>query len=111
MFVYHYLIIPFHPQYLPKHAPQGGGIQGGGISGAKLSTFHYYSVNISNHFLVVQKHEPQVIALQEVWKPGNDFKIPGYVCVAKHCRKDRTRDGVAMYCKATAKHVDKVILK
>ena len=21
MFVYHYLIIPFHPQYLPRHAP------------------------------------------------------------------------------------------
>ena len=21
MFVYHYVIIPFHPQYLPKHAP------------------------------------------------------------------------------------------
>ena len=21
MFVYHYVIIPFHPQYLPRHAP------------------------------------------------------------------------------------------
>ena len=34
MFVYHYVIIPFHPQYLPRYAPlilQSGGIQGGGI--------------------------------------------------------------------------------
>ena len=25
MFVYHYVIIPFHTQYLSRHAPQGGG--------------------------------------------------------------------------------------
>ena len=34
MFVYHYVIIPFHPQYLPRHAPlilESGGIQSGGI--------------------------------------------------------------------------------
>ena len=34
MFVYHYVIIPFHSQYLRKHAPltlQSGGIQSGGI--------------------------------------------------------------------------------
>ena len=33
MFVYHYVIIPFHPQYLPRHTPlilQGGGCQRGG---------------------------------------------------------------------------------
>ena len=41
MFVYHYVIIPFHPQYLPRHAPQGGGIQGGGIGGSKPSYFLY----------------------------------------------------------------------
>ena len=42
MFVYHYVIIPFHPQYLPRHATQGGGCQGGGCRGAKLSSFLYY---------------------------------------------------------------------
>ena len=34
IFVYHYVIIPFNPQYLPKHAPlilQGVEIQRGGI--------------------------------------------------------------------------------
>ena len=41
MFVCHYVIISFHPQYLPRHAPQGGGIQGGGIGGSKLSYFLY----------------------------------------------------------------------
>ena len=41
MFVYHYVIIPFHPQYLPRHAPQGGGIQGGGIGGAEPPYFLY----------------------------------------------------------------------
>ena len=41
MFVYHYLIIPFQPQYLPRHAPQGAGIQGAGIGGAELSNFLY----------------------------------------------------------------------
>ena len=49
MFVYHYVIIPFHPQY--RHAPQGGGIQGGGIGGSKLSYFLYY------HALSERKHQ------------------------------------------------------
>ena len=44
MFVCHYVIIPFHPQYLPRHAPQGGGIQGGGIGVPKLSYFLYYCI-------------------------------------------------------------------
>ena len=49
MFVYHYVIIPFHPQYLPRHAPQGGGIQGGGIGEAKPTLFLYlYILNTSN---------------------------------------------------------------
>ena len=41
MFVYHYVIIPFHPQYLPRHAPQGGGCQGGGCRGTKPLNFLY----------------------------------------------------------------------
>ena len=41
MFVCYYVIIPFQPQYLPRHAPQGAGIQGAGIGVPKLSTFHY----------------------------------------------------------------------
>ena len=41
MFVYHYVIIPFQPQYLPRHAPQGEGIQGGGIGGPKPTLFLY----------------------------------------------------------------------
>ena len=44
MFVYHYVIIPCHPQYLPRHAPlilQSGGIQGGGIRGPKPTHFLY----------------------------------------------------------------------
>ena len=35
MFVYHYVIIPFNPQYLPKHAPlilQGAKEQGAVVS-------------------------------------------------------------------------------
>ena len=39
MFVYHCVIIPFHPQYLPRHAPQGGGIQRGGIWWPKTLKF------------------------------------------------------------------------
>ena len=42
MFVYHYVIIPFHPQYLPRHAPQGGGCQGGGCRESKRLSFLYY---------------------------------------------------------------------
>ena len=42
MFVYHYVIIPFNPQCLPKHAPlllQGGGIQRGGIGCLRTAKF------------------------------------------------------------------------
>ena len=42
MFVYHYVIIPFHPQYLPRHAPQGGGSQRGGSRVPKHTSFLYY---------------------------------------------------------------------
>ena len=49
MFVYHYVIIPFHPQYLPRHAPlilQSGGCRGGGCRGPKPSYFLYYCCKI-----------------------------------------------------------------
>ena len=42
MFVYHYVIIPFHPQYLPKHAPlilQSGGIQSRGVDCLRTPKF------------------------------------------------------------------------
>ena len=45
MFVYHYVIIPFHPQYLPRYAPlilQNGGCPGGGCPVPKPATFLYY---------------------------------------------------------------------
>ena len=44
MFVYHYVIIPFHPQYLNRKAPlilQGAGSQGAGSGGAEHTTFLY----------------------------------------------------------------------
>ena len=41
MFVYHYVIIPFHPQYLPRHAPQGAGCQGAGCRESKRPSFLY----------------------------------------------------------------------
>ena len=56
MFVYHYVIILFHPQYLPRHAPQGGGIQGGGIGVPKLSTFLYCHSNLKDCFVVFHPH-------------------------------------------------------
>ena len=43
MFVYLYVIIPFHLQYLPRHAPQGGGIQRGGIRWLKTYKFSLLS--------------------------------------------------------------------
>ena len=45
MFVCYYVIIPFQPQYLPRHAPQGGGIQGGGIGESKATLFLYSRSN------------------------------------------------------------------
>ena len=45
MFVYHYVTIPFHPQYLPRHAPQGGGIQRGGI---RWPETHKFSLLLTN---------------------------------------------------------------
>ena len=42
IFVYHYVIIPFNPQYLPKHAPlilQSGGIQSGRIGWLRTPKF------------------------------------------------------------------------
>ena len=47
MFVYHYVIIPFHPQYLPRHAPlilQSGGCRGGGCRGPKPTLFLYSNI-------------------------------------------------------------------
>ena len=44
MFVYHHVIIPFHPQNLPRHAPlilQSGGSRGGGSGGSKPLNFLY----------------------------------------------------------------------
>ena len=42
MFVYHYVIIPFHPQYLPRHAPlilQGAGCQRAGCRWGRTPQF------------------------------------------------------------------------
>ena len=42
MSVYHYVIIPFHPQYLPRHAPlilQGAGSQGAGSRWGRTPNF------------------------------------------------------------------------
>ena len=47
MFVYHYVIIPFHPQYLPRHAPQGAGCQGAGCRESKRTSFLYFSISIA----------------------------------------------------------------
>ena len=42
MFVYYYVIIPFHPQYLPRHAPlilQGAGCQRAGCWWLRIGIF------------------------------------------------------------------------
>ena len=47
IFVCHYVIVPFNPQYLPKHSPlilQGGGIQSGRIWWLRT---HHFSLHIS----------------------------------------------------------------
>ena len=60
MFVCHYVIIPFHPQYLPRHALQGAGCQGAGCRGAKRLSFLYlgqmlHSVGLYQHAKIQKK--------------------------------------------------------
>ena len=42
MFVYHYVIIPFHPQYLPDMPLREEGAKEEGASGPKPLSLHYY---------------------------------------------------------------------
>ena len=78
MFVYHYVIIPFHPQYLPRHAPQGGGIQRGGIRWPETYKFSLLRVTGPGNgtlgfssligfkkrlFLIVTLPEPSILTL------------------------------------------------
>ena len=70
-------------------------------------------MNTSNHWLInaAQKHQPQVIALQEVWTPNDDINIPGYKLASKWYRKKKDNDkvtggGVAIFCTGDAKVVD-----
>ena len=67
MFVYHYVIIPFHPQYLPRHAPQGGGCQRGGCWWPKTLKFSLLQNDLMDDFgskIVIFRHF-QSLFLQE----------------------------------------------
>ena len=65
-------------------------------------------MNTSRYLLktVTDQHQPDVIALQEVWKLPDDFKIPGYTCKSEKLRDEKTGGGVAIFCKEGAKTVD-----
>ena len=66
------------------------------------------SVNTSKYFLnqAAHQHQPDVIALQEVWAMPKDFQIKGYTLAAEKTRTDKGGGGVAIFCKDTAKIVD-----
>ena len=80
MFVYHYVIIPFHPQYLPRHAPQGAGIQGAGIGVPKPFNFLYsYEMKTINGYIL---------------KLVNDYKYLGSY-ISSSFKDFNTRKGMA----------------
>ena len=68
MFVYHYVIIPFNPQYLPKHAPlilQGGRSQRGGswwLRTAQFSLLKFNKKTAKQQFLTVSKAANEPLA-------------------------------------------------
>ena len=66
------------------------------------------SVNTSKYFIkqACNKHQPDVIALQEVWALPKDFEIKGYVLAAKKLRATENYGGVAIFCKKNAKIAD-----
>ena len=79
----------------------------------KILQNNIQSINTSNHWLnlAVQKHHPQVIALQETWSPNDDIKIPGFKIASKWYRKtkiskDKIGGGTAIFCANEAKIVD-----
>ena len=55
MFVYHYVIIPFHPQYLPRHAHCK--VEGAEVEGAVFQNYQVFSTCAISYFLfLVQKY-------------------------------------------------------
>ena len=74
----------------------------------RLLQVNIQSVNTSSYLLKVatQQHQPDIVALQEVWKLPDDFKIPGYTLRSKKLRTEKTGGGVAIFCKDSVKYVD-----
>ena len=77
IFVYRYVIIPFNPQYLPKHVPlilQGAGCQRAGCQWLKtlnfplLSSYSNFYDSLINEWTINTKKEPKLpsIALLEI---------------------------------------------
>ena len=84
----------------------------------KIFQNNIQSVNTSNHLLniAIQKHQPQVVALQEVWQPTDNFSIPGYTLASKWYRHENGSEktvggGVAIFCQGKAKIVDLIEYK
>ena len=71
MFMCHYVIIPFRPQYLPRHAPQGAGIQGAGIGDPKPALFLYSNLNLN----IELNFDTMLTVCQEFFKNRNIFSL------------------------------------
>ena len=68
--------------------------------------------NTSNHLLniAIQKHQSQVVALQEVWFPSNNFSIPGFKLASKWYKEKNENENnktigryVVVFCQRNAK--------
>ena len=78
MFVYHYLIIPFHPQYLPRHAPlilQGAGCQRAGCRWLRIGIFTLLSVKFWCLFCACQWSDEFSTTLLYWSKDNNELII------------------------------------
>ena len=84
MLVYHYVIIPFHPQYLPRHAPlilQGGGCQRGGCRWPE--TLHFPL--LSSQKTTIEFHSHLLLAPSKALS-DKDFSITLNKSKVSHCK-------------------------
>ena len=77
MFMCHYVIIPFHPQYLPRHAPQGAGCQGAGCRWLKTLKF---PLLITQNFINKRhkEHQPKLKQVRQKITTSKSQNLKNY---------------------------------
>ena len=97
MFVYHYVIIPFHPQYLPKHVSlilQGGRCQIGGCRCPRTYNFSLLTLfqPMLNHIRKFEDVKSNIFQDMTLQSRCISFRTPGLPCLNQQLEKLKELD-------------------